>query len=360
MTSRERFMTALDCRQPDRVPVWEMYFNGEAILSVAELLNLGDTSAAGDQRVTGQEGEVVIELYCRIVEELGLDGTCFGVGQGMVPEAPGTARDKFGTLHELSDLGEPYPLEGPIKSEADLDGFDMAGKLDEQDFAQILQVMDRLGPDLAHVVSIPDPYKVSWRLRGGMEQLLMDYAMAPDLVHALKRVATDYCMAAIDMSAEIGADAVIIPGDLAGETNLIMSPAAYRAMIKPYQAEMCQRAHERGLKICKHSDGNMWPILDDLIEIGFDGFHPVQPQSMDIGETKAHLAGKACILGNIDCRELLVYGTEDEVRQTVKETIEVAAPGGGYILVSSNSIHPSVKPENFIAMVKAAKEFGEY
>ncbi len=57
---------------------------------------------------------------------------------------------------------------------------------------------------------------------------------------------------------------------------------------------------------------------------------------MDIGETKQHVAGKACILGNIDCRNLLVYGTEEQVDQAVKEAIEVAAPrGGGCILRAS-------------------------
>jgi uroporphyrinogen decarboxylase len=81
---------------------------------------------------------------------------------------------------------------------------------------------------------------------------------------------------------------------------------------------------------------------------------------MDIGEVKTYLAGKMCVLGNIDCRDLLVSGTEEEVEQTVRETIEKAAPGGGYIISSSNSIHPNVRPENYIAMVRAAHKYGIY
>jgi uroporphyrinogen decarboxylase len=100
--------------------------------------------------------------------------------------------------------------------------------------------------------------------------------------------------------------------------------------------------------------------MDDWIEIGFDGFHPVQPQCMDIGEVKAYLQGKMAVLGNIDCRTLLVTGTPEEVRETVKETISIAAPGGGYIMTSSNSVHPGCKPENYMAMVETLHEFGKY
>jgi len=114
------------------------------------------------------------------------------------------------------------------------------------------------------------------------------------------------------------------------------------------------------VKAVKHSDGNVWPILDDFIEVGFDGYHPVQPQSMDIGEVKTHLSGRACVIGNIDCRDLLVSGTEDEVEKSVRETIEAAAPGGGYIISSSNSIHPGCRPENYVAMLRAAQKYGGY
>jgi uroporphyrinogen decarboxylase len=79
---------------------------------------------------------------------------------------------------------------------------------------------------------------------------------------------------------------------------------------------------------------------------------------MDIGEAKRYLTGKACVMGNIDCMYLLCEGTEAEVEESVRKTIEVAAPGGGYIMSSSNSIHPGCKPENYIAMVKAARKYG--
>ena len=92
----------------------------------------------------------------------------------------------------------------------------------------------------------------------------------------------------------------------------------------------------------------------------FDGIHPIQPQCMDIKEVKEYVHGKMAVLGNIDCRDLLVFGSQEEVKEVVKQTIEKTAPGGGYIISSSNSIHPGCKPENYIAMVEASHQYGVY
>ena len=96
------------------------------------------------------------------------------------------------------------------------------------------------------------------------------------------------------------------------------------------------------------------------MEIGFDGVHPIQPQCMDIGKAKEYLKNRAYIIGNIDCQELLPNGTPDEVDRVVKDTIEIASPGGGYIISSSNSMHPRVKPENYISMIQAVHKYGRY
>ena len=158
----------------------------------------------------------------------------------------------------------------------------------------------------------------------------------------------------------LGIESYIMPGDYAMETGLLFSLDLYRQFLKPMHIEVIDHVHERGGVIAKHSDGDDWKLMDDWIEIGFDGFHPVQPQCMDIGEVKAYLKGKMAVLGNIDCRTLLVTGTPEEVRETVKETISIAAPGGGYIMTSSNSVHPGCKPENYMAMVETLHKFGKY
>ena len=360
MNSKERILTALRGEQPDRVPIFELYVNEPSIINLAKLLmpQAVEVKAAKDR--FGEERLEVLDLYCLLVDELGLDATCSNFSIGIEPISEDMGQDKYGTVYYLSEHGEPMPVDGPIKEPADLKGFDMVSKLGIDDFSRVQYVIEKVGKNKAHFVSLTDPFKVSWRRRGSMQNLLLDYVLNPQLVHDLARIATDFDMAAIDMALQVGADVIIVPGDLAGEQTTIMSPQHYREYIKPYHKELVDYAHRKGAKIVKHSDGNVWPILDDLLEVGFDGIHPIQPQCMDIAEVKGYLAGRACILGNIDCRHLLPFGTEEEVEKCVKETIEKAAPGGGYIISSSNSIHPGCKPENYIAMVRAAHKYGAY
>jgi len=360
MNSRERILSALNNDQPDKVPIFELYINESSVVNLAKILIPESVKIEAGKDRFGSEGVEVMDLYCLLVEELGLDATCTNFSIGIEDIGGDRGRDKYGTTYLLSEHGEPTPIDGPIKTAEDLVGFDMASRLEADDFAGVKHVIDKVGKDKAHVVSITDPFKVSWRRRGSMQNLLVDYLLEPQMVHDMARIGTDFDKAAIDMIANIGGDVITMPGDLAGEDTTIMSPKHYREYIKPYHKELVDYAHQKGLMIVKHTDGNCWPILDDFLEVGFDGIHPIQPQCMDIGEVKAHLAGKMCVLGNIDCRTLLVSGTEAEVEETVRETIEKTAKGGGYIITSSNSIHPNVRPENYIAMVKAAHKYGVY
>jgi uroporphyrinogen decarboxylase len=111
----------------------------------------------------------------------------------------------------------------------------------------------------------------------------------------------------------------------------------------------------------KHTDGCLWPILDDIVGAGIDALDPLEPiAGMDIGRVKALYGDRIAVVGNVDCGELLCRGTTDEVVAAVKETIAKASPGGGHVLASSNSIHPAVNPQNYRAMVEAAREFGRY
>lgn len=360
MNGKERIHAALSCATPDRVPVFELYINEPNIVALAHLLRPEAVDVKAGKDRFGEERVEILDLYALVVEELGLDATCSNFSIGIEPIGGDRCRDKFGTVYYLSEHGEPCPLEGPIQDRSDLEGFDMGSKLDPEDFSGVRYLIDKVGKEKAHFVCITDPFKVSWRRRGGMQHLLMDYVLDPGLAHDLARIATEFDIAAVDMAVEVGADGIVMPGDLAGEQSTIISPEHYREYIKPYHQEIVEHAHRKGVKIVKHSDGNVWPILEDFVEVGFDGIHPIQPQCMDIAEVKAHLTGRACLLGNIDCRNLLPFGTEEEVEKTVKETIAKAAPGGGYIISSSNSIHPGCKAENYIAMVRAAHRYGVY
>jgi len=105
-----------------------------------------------------------------------------------------------------------------------------------------------------------------------------------------------------------------------------------------------------------HSDGNLLPVLDDLLALGMSGIHPIEPEAMDLGEAKRRLQGRACVIGNISV-DLLSSGTPAQVRDAVRQAIETAAPGGGYMISSGNSIPSYARVENVRAMVEAIADF---
>lgn len=359
MSGKERVLTALDCREPDRVPVFEMGINEASIVGLGRHFTDDVPDVKHVYDMTVQDQMRYLDLLALVLGELGNDGISTVYIMDKERAGEGRVRDRYGTEYLLSDEGEPLPVEGPVKGPGDLAALgEMAPAPAE--LRMLRYMVARMGREVAHFFAIPGPFRFSWQLMGGMEKLLLDYMRRPELVLDLARITTRFTLEAIDLAADAGADVVALEGDLAFNTSTLMSPDQYRRFLKPFHAEIVAHTHQRGLRIVKHSDGNLWPILDDLLEIGFDGVHPVQPQSMDLRQVKEHLAGKAAILGNIDCTMLLPFGSEAEVEEAVRQAIQVAAPGGGYIISSSNSIHPGVKPENYIAMVRAARRHGVY
>lgn len=359
MLPRERMLTALELGRPDRVPVWELAFNEESIIGVARHFTSDLPPLKPVSDMTMEEKLQLFEAMCTLVEGLDLDGITLlplgrreKVGEKLI-------RDPMGIVYHLSDHGSPYPVDGPIQEPSDLRSLELPPP-DPADLIGLHVGVQKFKGQRAIVFHSPGPFKLSWSLRGAMEKLLLDYMLQPDMAHELARISTDYYIELHAMAIDAGAEVIALEGDLAHNTNSLMSPEQYAEFLAPYHAEIVENAHKRGAKIFKHSDGDLWPILDMLVGCGFDGIHPIQPQCMDIGETKRHLAGKACVLGNIDCMYLLCTGTTEEVEESVRETIEAAAPGGGYIMSSSNSIHPGCKPENYLAMVEAARKYGKY
>jgi uroporphyrinogen decarboxylase len=141
----------------------------------------------------------------------------------------------------------------------------------------------------------------------------------------------------------------------------MMSPAAFGHFLQPRLRKMIDMIHEQGALCIKHSDGNLYSLLDMIVSAGPDGLNPIEPVAgMELRRVKQLVGDRVCVVGNIDCAHLLPHGTVDEVRDAVRQAIAEAAAGGGYMLSSSNSIHSSCNPANFVAMVRAAHEFGRY
>ena len=360
MNNRERFMTALKLGQPDRVAIFDLGFNEESILNVGKHFTSDLPPLKPMADCTLEELVKLFGVQIKFTRELDLDAlnTVFFTGRKRIPGTEDLLQDRYGIVYKLSRHGEPFPVDGPVKEPADLKKFKVMIP-NQADFGLLKFVRATL-PERAVLLTLPGTFRFSWSVLGAMEKLLLNYVIDPDFALELARITTDFAKGVVEVAIKEGAEVIILEGDLAHKTNTLMSPDQYRKFIKPFHREIVETSHKGGIPIIKHTDGNLWPILDDLLEVGFDGIHPIQPQCMEIKEVKEHLRGKACVIGNIDCTYLLPFGKKEEVVESVKETIRKAAPGGGYILSSSNSIHPGCKGENVIAMFEAAKKHGTY
>jgi len=140
----------------------------------------------------------------------------------------------------------------------------------------------------------------------------------------------------------------------------MVSPKHTARFLTPATQKQVELGHELGVPVFKHTDGNLWQIIQLLVDTGIDGLHPIDPMAgMDLAEVGAKYPD-LCLMGNVNCGATLSWKSVEEVRQEVKECIKKAGYGGGYICMSSNSIHSGVKPENYVAMIKAVREFGKY
>jgi uroporphyrinogen decarboxylase len=122
-----------------------------------------------------------------------------------------------------------------------------------------------------------------------------------------------------------------------------------------------QGYRELGLRVIKHTDGMIWPLLEMIVDSGIDCLDPIDPVAgMDLAEVKAKYGKRIALKGNVDCAHLMTLGTPEQVAAATREALRIGAPGGGFILSSSNSIHSSVKPENYMAMLATLREHGRY
>jgi len=149
--------------------------------------------------------------------------------------------------------------------------------------------------------------------------------------------------------------------DYAFNTGPFMSPDSFAELFHPGLCQVAEGFKELGLPFIKHCDGNIWPIIDMMVDAGISCLDPIDPQGgMDLAEVKAACGDRVALKGNVDCAQVLTYGTPDEVVAATRQTLRQGAPGGGYILSSSNSIHSAVRPENYLAMLQTLRQDGRY
>ena len=116
-----------------------------------------------------------------------------------------------------------------------------------------------------------------------------------------------------------------------------------------------------GVPVIMHNDGNLWEILDDLVDTGIDAYHPVEKAAtMDLVTVKQKYKGRICPIGNVNNKTTMVTGTPEDVIKETLECLKTGAPGGGYILSTDHSLHDDIPLENAMALIETVHKFGKY
>lgn len=154
--------------------------------------------------------------------------------------------------------------------------------------------------------------------------------------------------------------AIVNNDDIAFNTGLLINPAYLRKYLFPWYKKIGDVCHQQELGYVYHSDGDCTSVMEDIIECGYHGFNPIQPNCMDIDQVKEKWGRDLCLIGNLNLDSTLTLGTPQDVRAEVYERIRTIAPGGGYMVASSNAITDYVPLENMKALIDATMEFGRY
>jgi uroporphyrinogen decarboxylase len=200
-------------------------------------------------------------------------------------------------------------------------------------------------------------FETAWQLVG-LEKMLEDMLVNPVLVEAvLERIALDNCFRARRF-AEAGVDMLQVGDDVGMEDRLMMPPQVWRRLLKPRLAReiAAARAVVPDLPVWYHSDGDISQIIDDLIEVGVTVLNPVQPECLDLRWVRREYGDRLAFWGTIGTQTVMPFGTPEQVKATVREMIELFAPG--LVLAPTHVLEPDVPWENVLAFFEAVEAYG--
>ena len=342
MTSRERVRAALERRPTDRVPVF-MWFHPQTAASLGRLLEI-PAGLVGEAMGNDVRQAWVNNNYAM---------------EGILHERDGEwHRDFWGIKwQKLGAFNQPveFPLAAASEAEA------LAYPFPDDRLEDLLANMEGLAhaPDreerfLGCDVS-PCAFEMYWRLRG-LEQALLDIASRPVFAGRMLERCADF---ARRLSGEacrrFALDWLWTGDDVAGQDGLILSPAAWRELVKPLLAGIFAVGHRAGLPVAYHCCGALAPIIPDLVEIGLDLLNPIQAgcPGMEPRELKRSFGSRLSFMGGLDTQGVLPFGDEAAVRRHTAELLE-AMSGGGFILAASHTVPPETPEVNIFAMYAEA------
>jgi uroporphyrinogen decarboxylase len=195
-------------------------------------------------------------------------------------------------------------------------------------------------------------FETAWALRG-LEQMMLDMVMDPDLTNHIFDIPYNYHLSAAKKLVEMGVDMIWAGDDVGSQNQMMISPTMWRKYLKPRMATFIAelKAIDPEVKLAYHTDGNIEPIIPELIDIGLDVLNPIQPASMDPAKIKKKYGNKLSFWGTLDEQKTLPFGTPKDVENEVRQRLDTVGHDGGLILAPTHHVQLDTPLENFWAMV---------
>lgn len=360
MKHRERVLTTLHHQAPDRCPM-QISFTPEFAARLE-----ADLQLKGQGLHNPHGGGNTYELERRLNEDMLLTsvGWVNGYYQSGYQDVD-SYQDEWGvtwkTVEYTTRFGkgkytEPYGH--PLAEDGALETYIPPDPHREVLYLEAEQVVQAYKDEYWIVGVTPTTiFETAWALRG-FKQLIMDMVLDPHKASTILDIPYHYHKVVTEQLVKLGVDMIWLGDDVGGQKAMLMSPMMWRMLLKPRMAEIIasMRNLNPAIKIAYHTDGMIYPIIPDLIEIGVDILNPIQPLAMDPAKLKDEYGDRLCFWGSIDLQQTLPFGTPQSVRSEIFTRLKTIGRDGGLLIGPTHNVQLDTPLENFWAMVDTIQQ----
>ncbi|MHB1653863.1 MAG: uroporphyrinogen decarboxylase family protein [Desulfitobacteriaceae bacterium] len=355
MNSRERVITALNRRQPDRVP-FEISYGAftPGLMNVFKAKTGSDNPAdyfdfdVREVKISDTKKKIDFSNYLTDMPD---NAILTEWGKASVPGSIEHFRHyKYHALENCTSVGEIKQYPWP-----DIDAdyrYDEVKKNTEAYHKRGYAVIGQMYTTI---------FETAYGIRG-MENLLTDFYLNQDILKEIFDNITELRIEQAKQFARADVDVLGLGDDLGTQRGLMISRDMYKQWIKPRHKIIIDAAKsiKPDILIFYHCDGAVKELIPDFIDIGINALNPVQPECMDPYEIKKAYGDKLAFWGTVGTQTTMPFGTPEDVKSVVKGRIETVGIGGGLLLAPTHILEPEVPWENIVAFIEAVKEYGIY
>ena len=298
MNFRDRIINVLEHRLPDRVPLGELWIDPTVARALCPGNNGNDLAEYLDLDI--------VSVATMVYEDHEVE---------WVDRKKRIFRDKWGALQIGRHDGIPVPAKPPrIETVEDLLSYRPPDPADSPVLEKIRKLKLKYPNGEKAICCVGESgWAPAVFLRGGLENLFLDFGLRPDFARELLKIGTEYYSGLFPLAIAAGADVILLGDDYSDKNGPMMSPRQFNELILPCDAAVVAAVKSAGGYCIKHTDGDIRKIMDQLVSTGVDCLGPLEPvPGMELAPILARYPGRIAVMGNISV-DLLSRGSVDEV-----------------------------------------------